>query len=56
MTTCPDCHGRGCHVDQDEMGFIAAPCETCRGDGEVEGDADDRADNAYRDGEIRRGL
>lgn len=55
MTRCTDCHC-GTVYTADEWGVIAYPCETCRGDGEVEGDDDDRADERFRDGEIRRGL
>lgn len=47
MIPCPDCRGRGSIDDQDEAGPITAPCDTCRGDCEVEDDADERADHAW---------
>lgn len=56
MIPCPDCNGRGSIDDHDELGPITVPCDSCRGDCEVEGDDDGRADRRARDREIAAGL
>jgi hypothetical protein len=53
---CPACRGTGADAAQRDAHGIDVECERCDGEGNVEDDADARADHAARDREIAAGL